>query len=60
MVNLTVSVLNLLQLDDEFRYLQRKKNVVKELSDTRRKVRYLVEHELLFSRRYLVERYFLV
>lgn len=26
------------QLDDEFRYLQRKKNVVKELADTRRKV----------------------
>lgn len=31
-------------MDEEFRYLQRKKNVVKELADTRRKVR----HELLF------------
>ena len=28
----------LLQLDEEFRYLQRKKNVVKELSETRLKV----------------------
>ena len=26
------------QLDDEFRYLQRKKNVIKELSEIRRKV----------------------
>lgn len=27
------------QLDDEFRYLQRRKNVVKELAELRRKVR---------------------
>lgn len=27
-----------LQLDEEFRYLQRKRNVVKELSEVRRKV----------------------
>jgi hypothetical protein len=29
----------LLQLDEEFRYLQRKKNVVKELAEVRMKVR---------------------
>lgn len=28
------------QLDEEFRYLQRKKNVVKELAEVRRKVRF--------------------
>ncbi len=30
------------QLDEEFRYLQRKKNVVKELAEVRRKVRFYV------------------
>ncbi len=38
-----------LQLDDEFRYLQRKKNVVKEFTEVRMKVRESIHPSVVSS-----------